>query len=422
MPIYAILIAYGAALLLSFFLCIPKIAQLGGMRRKPEHKIATDKRRIALVIPARSESRTIGDLFDSILRQDYDSSKFDVNVIVNDADDPTIDMAKRMHANVFVVPNQKCKGDALDGYFKSLSPEKMNSYDAFVIVDADAVLTDNYVTELNNALEYDKDVFCTNKHVKNYLGSKRNRSIICTCAALAYTMNDELGNFYRAEKNVPANSCGQGLMIRRAVIEKLGGWPYRTLTEDYELKMDSFVKGFTSMYYPYAVLYTEEVIKHRECCNRRMRWATGYSQCNKLYRKAVKEKIKKDGASFALKYDFLYIRVALLLCPLATIVVMLCGIGFTVYYAVIGSTLWLHALLLLVALPAVMLYLILYVYGLIAITGYRDALKTLPVVEKMIVLAFNPFFLLEWIGIYLRSRSYVKKPQADWTPTERIEF
>ena len=82
-------------------------------------RYAREKRRIALLIPARDESRVIGDLFDSILRQTYDRENFDVNVIVKRADDPTVEMAKKLGFSVFVVPDQTCKGAALDGSSKA---------------------------------------------------------------------------------------------------------------------------------------------------------------------------------------------------------------------------------------------------------------------------------------------------------------
>jgi len=40
----------------------------------------------------------------------------------------------------------------------------------------------------------------------------------------------------------------------------------------------------------HAIVYTEEAVEHRTSFKRRMRWLTGYTQCNKKYRKAVVKK------------------------------------------------------------------------------------------------------------------------------------
>ncbi|MDE5897281.1 MAG: glycosyltransferase, partial [Clostridia bacterium] len=251
-----ILISYIFFASLSFLLYIPKLMQFCYAFKKPQHKKAKAARKIGLVVPALDESKVIGDLFDSIEKQNYAKEHFDVNVIVKDENDATVQMAKALGYNVFVVHDQTCKGEALDGYFKQLSPETFESYEAFVIVDADAVLAPDYVTELNNALEYEYDIFLTRKFIKNYLGDRKQRTIFSNCSALTYPILDTLGNNYRMEKGLPMNMCGQGMMVRRNVIEELGGWPYRTLTEDYELKLDSVLRGFKSMYYPYAFIYT----------------------------------------------------------------------------------------------------------------------------------------------------------------------
>ena len=265
------LIAYIVLAVASFLAYIPKLVGIFYAFKKPRYVRAQAKRRIGMVIPARNESAVIGDLFASIKRQDYDRDYFDINVIVKDPDDPTIAMAKEQGGRCLVVPEQACKGDALDAFFKSLAPEEMERYDAFVIVDADGVLAPNYMTELNNALENEHDIFLTRKYIKNCLGDRSKRTVFSNNSALTWAMLDDLGNRYRTARDIPLTLCGQGMMIRRSLVQKIGGWPYRTLTEDYELRLDGLLKGFRSMYWPYAVLYPEEALSHRANYKRRLR-------------------------------------------------------------------------------------------------------------------------------------------------------
>ena len=416
--VYGLSALFGVCMLLAAVCYIPKFFQLAGARKKPERKSASKQRTIALVIPARNESGTIGALFHSILQQTYPCDRFDVNVIVKEADDPTCAMAKKIGANVFVVPAQTCKGAALDGYFHSLSPEQLRRYDAFAIVDADAVLSDTYVEELNNALEYDRDIFVTRKNIKNYLGGKAARSLICDCSALTYPIIDELGNAYRSAKNVPLNLCGQGLMVRRRVIERLNGWPYRSLTEDYELKMDGYLHGFSGMFYPYAVLYTEEVLQHKESYLRRLRWIRGYSQCDRMYKKRIQEKIRRDGASPAVKFDFLHFKDAFYLYTGGLAAALSGGTALFITGLAGGSVLWAYALGLLIALPLACTYLILLSYTAMAMCAYRDVLTGFTAARKLRLLLFHPLFLLEYIPIYIQSRT--EKTQGAWKETARL--
>lgn len=419
--IRTILIVYGAIAVLSVILYMPKLIQLFYAFKRPTYKEAKMKRRISLVIPARGESKVIGDLFDSILKQDYDRAYFDINVIVKEEDDPTIGLAKELDANVFIVKEQTCKGAALDGYFKALPKEQFNTYDAFVIIDADAVLAPDYVSELNNALEHNHQIYLTRKFIKNYLGDKKARSLISNCSALNYPMLDDLGNNYRTKHGIPLMMCGQGMMLRREVIEELGGWPYRTLTEDYELKMDCMLKGFTSMYYPYAIVYTEEVVKHRDCYSRRLRWVTGFSQCDRMYKKKIRQQAKSRGFYTAGEYEFFFSLYPIILFIVDTILTMCIGGGLAIWYAVHHSRRWILSLISLTAMPFVLMYVLELLYCTLAMLAYRDVFRPLSFREKLGTLLFAPIFMMEYFPIFIQSRVFARTSLA-WEQTARVEY
>ncbi len=413
---------YIALSVLAILLYIPKLIQFRYAFMRPPYRRAKEKRRISVVIPARNESAVIGDLLASIRKQDYDRAYFDVNIIVKEPNDPTIELARGIGANVFVIPSQKCKGDALDGYFKAIK-EKIAEYDAFVIVDADAVLDKSYVSELNNALEHDYDIYLTRKLVKNYLGGKHARSVFTNCSALTWPIIDDLGNKYRMLKDMPLNMCGQGMMVRRSVVERIGGWPYRTLTEDYELKLDSLLKGFRSMFYPYAILYTEEAIHHKDNFQRRIRWLTGYSQCDKKYKQQIVEQIKKRGSFTSGEIEYFFGIVPLILFLVFTLATVVTGTGIAGYCAVKGDTLWFWAVMLLIVAPFSVMYVLLLGYSVLALLACPEMFAPLGFWEKTGTVLFNPFYLLEYVPIYIISRRYARKNiDAGWEQTARVDY
>ena len=415
------LITYAALVLVCLLFYIPKLKQLFYARHRIEHKTAAKKRRISVIVPARDESEIIGDLFSSIAEQDYDSGFFSVNVVVNSADDPTVGIAESYGFKVFVIPEQKCKGDALDGYFKSESRQTLSSFDAFVIVDADAVLTHDYISELNNALEYDADIFLSRKHIKNFYGDRRDRTIFSNCSALTYAQLDDLGNVYRTDHGMPLNMCGQGMMVRREAIEKLGGWPYRTLTEDYEMKMDCFLRGFKSLYYPYAVICTEEPLKHGENFRRRMRWVTGFSQSDAIYKKRIKEQAKNRGKATEGEKEYLYGIIPPIIYFILTLLTVLAGVGLSVYGGVTGSFGWLYPVLMLIILPLAVLYLFLLAYAIMCIVSMKDAFESIPTGEKIATVLYEPFYALEYIPIFIASK-FKAHHSGYWKPTRRIRY
>lgn len=400
----------------AFVLLIPKLLQFCAAKRVPAKRRASSLRKISLVIPARNESSVIGDLLASVAEQSYPRERFTVNIIVDREDDPTVAIAKEAGARVFVIPGQHCKGDALDGFFRTALQE--DDSDAFVIVDADAVLSKNYVEELNNALEYDKQIFTTRKLIKNYLGGNRH-SLVCNCSALIYPMNDDMGNCYRAEKNIPLNFIGQGLMLRREVVETLGGWPYKTLTEDFELKMDSLVKGFSSMYYPHAVLFTEEATRLRESRKRQLRWLTGYAQCDRRYKREVRKKLKEERADFFVRYDYFYFKYPIILYLVATAVTAVAGLLFFLANLSNADMAW-RSLVFLTLLPLAVTYLILFIYGVLLIRSYAAAFSFLPLRERIATALVYPAFLLELAAFYPVGMLRARKDEAiEWVETER---
>ncbi len=416
-----ILIIYAVCVLICLVWYTPKLRQLAYRKHRIEHKTAAKKRKISVIVPARNESGIVGDLFSSIAEQDYDKAYFTVNVVVDSEDDPTVEMAANYGYKVFVVKDQKCKGDALDGYFKAEDEAALDAFDAFVIVDADAVLTHNYVSELNNALEYDADIFLSRKHIKNFYGDRRDRTVFTDCSALTYAQLDDLGNIYRSDNNMPLNMCGQGMMVRRKVIKELGGWPYRTLTEDYEMRMDCYLKGFTSLYYPYAVICTEEPLGHGENFRRRLRWLTGYSECDRMYKKKVRENAKARGGFNAGEREFFHGLDPAIAFLVFTALAVLAGVGLSVYGGITGAFGWLYPLLALIIAPIALTYSVLLIYAVLCITSMADAFENIPLREKIAVVLYEPFFALEYVPIFIASK-FKAKYGWDWKPTRHIRY
>lgn len=418
------LIAYIVLSAVAVVTYLPRLIGFFCAFKKPPYRSAKEKRKIGIIIPARNESAVIGDLFASIRRQDYDGP-FDINVIVKDAHDPTVQLAEEMGARVLIVPDQNCKGDVLDAFFHALTREELASYDAFVIVDADGVLAPSYVRELNNALEWeDYDIFLTRKYIKNCLGDRTKRTVFSNNSALTWAMLDDLGNRWRIEKGIPLALTGQGMMVRRSLIEKIGGWPYRTLTEDYELRLDSLLRGFKSFYYPYAVLYTEEAVGHRDNYNRRLRWLTGYVQCDEKYKKRIQAQMKERGKISKAELECLYGVYPLALFAASTIFTIVAGIVLSVCYSVQHETLlFAKSLIFLVGMPLGILYVLLFIYSMLAMIASREAFTVLSRGEIAATLLFSPLYLLEYLPIYIQSRIRARRQnRLAWEQSERQRY
>lgn len=410
-------------LLISLFLLILYIPRLwyyvDAFRRHP-HLTNDKKNRLAVLVPAKNESKSIQSLFDTLNQQTYDREMFDVHVIVEDPQDPTIAMARKsVNATIHVVFEQTRKGEALDGALKTILKYYPNKYDAFIIVDADNLVHPDFLLEMNNALASGRQIFVGKKYIKNWeTDDKKARSVFSNCTALVYTAVDDLGNSHRNRANIPVSMCGTGMMVRADVIKELGGWPYRTLTEDYEVMMDCFLRGYTSMYYKHAIVYTEEAVEHRVSFKRRMRWLTGYTQCNKKYRKAVVRKTFGEGKIVWKNFDFLYSLWPVFFFAGISIVLTVVGFLAAGAYAIFFSPLWWP--ILRIALSALgIVYGVLVLFTILTLVVDPKAIK-MTFWEIVVVIFFNPIIQAEFIWIFIRI--FTTSNDLEWDNVDRIAY
>jgi len=115
----------------------PNVPAKGEENRKPP--------RIAVVIPAHNEEATIARCVVSIRKCKWKGSAWGVYVVADNCTDRTAEIARMAGANVLVRedPDRRGKGFALDFAFSELMRRE---YEAFLVVDADSVVTDNFLS------------------------------------------------------------------------------------------------------------------------------------------------------------------------------------------------------------------------------------------------------------------------------------
>ena len=138
-------------------------------------------------------------------------------------------------------------------------------------------MKDDFVEQMNNSIKSGADVILSKREVKNWqFNDKSLRSIGCNCSAMTYTFLDKMGNAFRTRHNLPIVLCGTGMMISQNFAKLNNGWPYRSMTEDYECTADCVLRNIKMYYYEPAVTYTEEALSWKVNDKRRVRWMAGY--------------------------------------------------------------------------------------------------------------------------------------------------
>lgn len=257
-------------------------------------KEKNNKGKFAILIPARDESRVIEELLNSILNQTRKIDSDDVYVIVEEESDKTVEIVKNKNMNIVFRHDlsKKRKGYALDDAIKEILEQKKH-YDAYFIFDADNVLDKDYIKNMEKAYESGYDIGIGYRNTKN-----GNDSVIAAASSLTFSMINTLGNEHKMKCNNTLTISGTGFYIKGDIIEKLGGYPFNSLTEDYELTLYATLNDLTTTYVKNAIFFDEQPVKYNITINQRTRWIKGFFEARKKYIPLLlKKEVNKNFSS-----------------------------------------------------------------------------------------------------------------------------
>ena len=197
----------------------------------------------AILIAARNERTVIAQLIESIRLQKYPPELYDIYVIADNCTDDTASIASLSGACVFerFDPSLVGKGYALNFGFKKLVEKGVfESYDGFFVFDADNLLDENYIAEMNKVFDSGYRIVTSYRNSKNY-----DTNWISAGSSLWFLREAKYINGARMRLGVSSAVSGTGFLVSREIIEKSHGWRYYLLTEDIEFSIDSVIKNET---------------------------------------------------------------------------------------------------------------------------------------------------------------------------------
>ena len=285
-------------------------------------KVNKDHRFMA-IIPAHNEEAVVGNLVESLKKQNYNKELYDIYVIADNCTDNTAKVAEEAGAIVYERFNnsQKTKGYALD-WFLAQKIEENAPYDAFFVFDADNIVDPNFIKNMNKKLCQGEDVVQGYRDIKNPTDSW----ITAGYAIFYWTMH----RFYHlARYNLGLSPLinGTGFMVRFDVVKPEGGLKTVTLTEDIEYSLKRIIEGKRLGWATDAIVYDEQPVGFKQSWSQRSRWTVGHMQCIKEYTKqlAVAAQEKKTMMNFD---GFLYIIGSI---PMFIITLVLLATNFLMY-------------------------------------------------------------------------------------------
>lgn len=254
---------------------------------------AAAHRRYAILIAARNEEKVLPYLLDSIAEQDYPSELITTFVVADNCTDETAEVARAHGAQVFTrfSSTRVGKGYALHDLLERIQlQEDWDSYDAFLIFDADNLLKPDYISQINRVCGAGYQAFCGYRNTKNF-----GENWLSAGYGVWYLHDSAHLNQSRMMLGTSCAVSGTGFGFTTELLKRMGGWNYFTLTEDIEFSTWCATHGVTIGYCHDAVLYDEQPSDFGASWKQRTRWTQGGIQIGLRYRKDLLRGLGQGG-------------------------------------------------------------------------------------------------------------------------------
>jgi cellulose synthase/poly-beta-1,6-N-acetylglucosamine synthase-like glycosyltransferase len=200
--------------------------------------------------------------------------------MVQEPDDPTIEICKEF-SNVYCYVRETTdqgKGYVLDEIVKKILKEN-RVYDAYLVLDANNIVEYEYLARMNDAFLDGFDIVVGNRNIKNW-----NSSATSGASGLTFSIIN-FQNELKTRFGEMVLLTGTGFCIKASIINSLGGWPFYSLTEEYEISKYAEENKLTSCYVSDAIFYDEQPIHLKDFIKQSTRWVKGFMDNQKGLKK-----------------------------------------------------------------------------------------------------------------------------------------
>ena len=231
------------------------------------------QRRFAVLVPAHNEEALIGRLLRSLDQLDYERELFDVCVVADNCSDKTASIAREFGARVYerFDTSRQAKGFALRWLLEQLGNEH-RTYDAFVVVDADSVVSANFLHSMNGRLEAGSQVIQAYYSVLNARESSFAGMRYAALAALHY-----LRPRARSALGLSCGLKGNGMCFDARILKRFP-WDWYTLAEDVEFHLALVGSGVRVDFAPDATVLADMPVSLSQATSQNQRWEGGRLQ------------------------------------------------------------------------------------------------------------------------------------------------
>ncbi len=241
-------------------------------RKYPDTDI---RKKYAVIISARNEENVIGNLLDSLLKQNYPKELLTIFVVADNCTDKTAEICRQKGAIVYerFDPSKARKGWALEFLFDKIEEDYgITSFDDYIFFDADNLVDSNFVLEINKAVVSGARVVTGYRNTKNF-----SSNFISFSYGMHFCRNTLMYHRPRSKLHSTTHLAGTGHVIDSDILKN--GWHWHSLTEDAEITMHVVADGEIIHYCEKAEFYDEQPTNFIVAWRQRLRWTRGRLVC-----------------------------------------------------------------------------------------------------------------------------------------------
>ncbi|OKP76620.1 glycosyl transferase family 2 [Paenibacillus helianthi] len=365
---------------------------------------------VTIMVPAHNEGVVISKTVESLLALDYPHDRYEIIVINDNSSDNSAELLGHIQSrvpgrnliiiNTDAVTGGKGKSNALNIGFTRSRGELIAIYDA-----------DN--TPERTALRYLVAEIMNDATLGAVIGKFRTRNR--NASLLTRFINIETLSFQwmaQAGRWKLFKLCtipGTNFIMRRSIVESIGGWDVKAIAEDTEISFRIYMMGYRIKFQPKSVTWEQEPQTVKVWFKQRTRWAKG-----NIYVIVKNIPLLFDRSAAKIRFDILYYLSIyfLLLISLVTsdLLLVLHAMGYVhTTIAGLSSFLWLLAV-------------ILFVVGIfVTLTTEKGemSLSNLWIIMLMYVSYCQLWMVVAAYGLYNYLKDVIFKREAKWYKTER---
>lgn len=275
LSLYAIVAIWGL-MFLNIFLSIGGFIYMIKVNKTTGRVPLEEYPMVSVMVPAHNESIVIRKTVEALLAFEYPQDRYEIIVINDNSTDNSAEVLaelqrnhpdrKLIAINTDNVVGGKGKSNALNIALSVATGSIIAIYDADNTPASDAliILVENLMTD-------DK----LGAVIGKFRTRNRNASLLTrfvNIETLAYQCMNQAGRYFFFKLcTIP----GTNFVIRRSIIDAMGGWDTKALSEDTEISFRIYRMGYYIKFMPLAVTWEQEPQMLKQWFKQRTRWAKG---------------------------------------------------------------------------------------------------------------------------------------------------